>query len=244
MPLVSELTAPFENFMLSPRSGADVCRTCFNVTDGYERCYACAHGGRLLDAMAPISYSVAGEQLHHILAGYKRLSGPVARRMTMGLAAVLWRYIEAGHERCLARATGADRFTLVTSVPSSSGQHALQDMIATQVGPLRQRYVPTLHRSPGPTTPHQFDSGRYEVDGTLAGETVLLIDDMWTTGANAQSAAAALKAAGAGRVAALVIGRHVHRQWGRCDARLRDLTQPFDWGHCPLCEPAAARSAA
>ena len=244
MPLVSELSAPFENFLLSPRPGVDVCRICFNITDGYERCYACAHGGRLVDAMAPISYSIGGEQLHHVLAGYKRLGGPVARRMSMGLAAVLWRHLDAGHERCLARAAGTDRFSLVTSVPSSSDGHALQDMICRHVGPLRQRYVPLLRRSASPVIPHRFDSGRYAADGNLAGETVLLIDDMWTTGSNAQSAAAALKAAGAGTVATLVIGRHVHRQWGRCDALLRDLTRPFDWTRCPLCEPAAARSAA
>ena len=244
MPLVSELSAPFENFMLSPRRGVDVCHTCFNITDGYDCCYACAHGGRMLDAMAPVSYSVDGEQLHHVLAGYKRLTGPVARRMTMGLAAVLWRHLDAGHEMCLASACGVDRFPLVTSVPSSSRQHALEDMVSALVGPLRARYAPMLKRSARPVTPHQFDSRRYEADGRLDGEPVLLIDDMWTTGANAQSAAAALKAAGAGPVAALVIGRHVHREWGRCDARLTALQRPFDWSRCPLCDAAAARSAA
>src|ERR1700690_3525196 len=103
MPTIAELSAPYGNFMLGPRRGPDVCSACFNLTDGYGRCYACAHGGRWLDALAPISYSVAGEQLHHALAGYKRGSGPVARRFALELAAVLWRYL-AGHERCLARA--------------------------------------------------------------------------------------------------------------------------------------------
>jgi orotate phosphoribosyltransferase len=64
---------------------------------------------------------------------------------------------------------------------------------------------------------------------------VLLIDDTWTTGANAQSAAAALKDAGAGPVAAVVIGRHLNRDWHENDRRLRALTTPFDWGHCVLC---------
>ena len=65
---------------------------------------------------------------------------------------------------------------------------------------------------------------------------MLLIDDTWTTGANAQSAAAALKAAGAGPVAAVVIGRHLNRKWHQNDRRLRGITRPFDWGRCALCE--------
>jgi hypothetical protein len=243
MPLVSELSAGYGNFMLGPRHGRDICARCFNITDGYERCYACAHGGRALDVMVPISYSVAGEQLHHALAGYKRLSGVVARRLTMGLAAVLWRHL-ASHEACMARAVGIDQFGVVTSVPSSGEGHALQDLVSMLVGPVRDRYVPLLTRSDKAVMPHRFDGGRYTALQSLKGEAVLLIDDMWTTGANAQSAATALKAAGAGRVGAVVIGRHVNRDWGRCDRTLRDLPQPFDWERCALCDSAQALSAA
>ena len=39
---------------------------------------------------------------------------------------------------------------------------------------------------------------------------MLLLDDTWVSGASAQSAAAALKQAGAGRVAVVVLGRHVN----------------------------------
>lgn len=56
MPTVLELTALYENFMLGPRPGTGVCTTCFNFTDGYELCYACAHTQAWLDAVAPISY--------------------------------------------------------------------------------------------------------------------------------------------------------------------------------------------
>jgi orotate phosphoribosyltransferase len=49
---------------------------------------------------------------------------------------------------------------------------------------------------------------------------VLLIDDTWTTGGNAQSAALALRAAGAAKVAAVVIGRHFDRRFRNCEAYL------------------------
>src|SRR5579875_2840939 len=112
MPTVGELSALYENVLLGPRRGPNVCRTCFNFTAGYDRCYACAYGHPeqpALDAIVPISYSVAHEQLHHALASYKRLDGDVARRLQAILAAILWRFL-TDHERCVARAAGTEGF--------------------------------------------------------------------------------------------------------------------------------------
>ena len=50
---------------------------------------------------------------------------------------------------------------------------------------------------------------RYRDTRKLDGETVLLLDDTWTAGGHAQSAAHTLLAAGASKVALVVIGRHV-----------------------------------
>src|ERR1700758_965321 len=143
MPSVRELSAPYENVMLGPRRGPDVCATCFNFTAGYARCYACAHGQDVLDAMAPISYSVAREQLHHALASYKRLDGDVARRLAAPVAAILWRFL-AEHESCLAHAAGADRFDLITTVPSGDqardDRHPLRWIVGELVRPTRDRH--------------------------------------------------------------------------------------------------------
>lgn len=238
MPSVRELTALYENFMLSPRPGPGVCTTCFNLTDGYARCYACAHQPNVIDAVAPISYSVAHEQLHHALASYKRLSGEVARRLGLQLAALIWRYLEA-HEHCVARAAGADAFPIVTTVPSGhrerDDQHALRWIVAEVVGPTRDRHERLLRRSDVEVDAHAFDPEKYVAIRALNGEPVLLIDDTWTTGANAQSAAAALRAAGAGPLAAVVVGRHVNRGWRENDRQLRALAEPFDWSRCTLC---------
>lgn len=238
MPTVRELSAPYGNFLLGPRPGPDVCCGCFNLTDGYGRCYACVHGGPRVDVMAPVSYSVAGEQLHHALASYKRLSPAPARHFELGLAAVLWRYL-ASHEACLARALGVAAFTAVTTVPSSRREradtHPLGRLVGELVGPVRERYIRALERSDAAVDAHRFNAGKYRARVELEGGPVLLIDDMWTTGANARSAAAALKAAGAGPIAVLVIGRHVNRGWHDNDRHLRALPRPFDWEHCALC---------
>jgi orotate phosphoribosyltransferase len=89
-----------------------------------------------------------------------------------------------------------------------------------------------LTRSSVAVPERTFDARKYDVARTLGGEAVLLIDDTWTTGSGAQSAAAALRGAGAGPVAAVVLGRHVKRGWRENDRRLHALAQPFDWGSC------------
>lgn len=238
MATVAELSAPYGNFMLAPLPGPDVCRTCFNLTDGYDRCYACTHGGDSIDVVAPISYSVAGEQLHHALAAYKRSPERWARRLTHELAAVLWRHL-AAHEPCLARAAGVDAFPCVTAVPSGDpahgGVHPLQAIVAELAAPTRDRYVPLLRRTGASAAAHAFSPDRFAATEQMHGEPVLLIDDTWTTGANAQSAAATLKRSGSGPIAAVVIGRHLNRDWRENDRRLAALPAPFDWGRCAFC---------
>jgi hypothetical protein len=238
MPSVAELSGPYGNFMLGPRRGPEVCDVCFNFTDGYTRCYACAHGELWLDALVPISYSVGREQLHHALRGYKRLEGDVARRLGVELAAVLWRFL-AAHEACVARAAGVEAFELVTTVPSGDvardERHPLRWIAGELVGVTRERYVRLLRRSGSTVSAREFDALRYEPVDRVAGRSVLLIDDTWTTGASAQSASAALKAAGASAVAAVVIGRHLNREWHENDRRLRGITRPFEWSRCAVC---------
>jgi hypothetical protein len=264
MATVTELTAPYENFLLAPRRGPDICEVCFTFTRGYARCYACAGAEQAIDLMAPISYSIAHEQLHHVLAAYKRDRGRVGRRLTVQLAAVLWRHL-AAHERCLAAGAGVDldRFELVTTVPSSDPNrdrdgdrdrhghrdrdpdresdetHPLRAIVGELAEPTRDRYQRLLRRTDRPVAPHARDPEKFAATRRLSGESILLIDDTWTTGANAQSAAAALKSAGAGPVAALVIGRHLKREWHGNGHRLRDISTPFDWSACALCRDSA-----
>ena len=257
MATVAELTAPYENFMLAPRRGPDVCEICFTFTRGYARCYACAGTEQAIDVMAPISYSVAHEQLHHALAAYKREPGRIGRRLAVALAAVLWRHL-AVHERCLAGAAAgaasdtarfepySSRFELVTTVPSSDPErdenHPLRAIVGELAGPTRARHQRLLRRTDRPVAPRCADPEKFAPTRLLNGESVLLIDDTWTSGANAQSAAAALKAASAGPVAALVIGRHLKRDWHENGNRLGDISTPFDWNVCALCRDSSNRA--
>jgi predicted amidophosphoribosyltransferase len=98
--------------------------------------------------------------------------------------------------------------------------------------PTRDRHERLLTRSNAQVEDRTISADKYVVARKLSGEPVLLIDDTWTTGANAQSAAAALRHAGAGPIALVVIGRHIRRDWQDNDKRLRALPRPFDWAEC------------
>ena len=241
MSALAELSEPYGSFMLGPRPGPDVCEVCFDFTRGYKRCRSCSQIENALAAVAPISYSIGGEQLHQALLGYKRLKGSVARRLERELGAVLWRFLLL-HEGCVARAGGLDSFEVVTTVPSGDRDrdldHPMRGMVGELIGPTHDRYQLLLTRSEADVPPRTAAPEKFRALRHLDGEPVLLIDDTWTTGASAQSAAATLRAAGAGPVAAVVIGRHLNRDWDENDRRLSALEeQPFDWGRCALCAP-------
>lgn len=239
MATVDELSALYTNFMLNPLppTAADVCSVCLTFTQGFGTCYPCGHNSRFADAVLPISYSVHFGQLHNVLQQYKRGRENVARPLQLQLAAVLWRFV-AAHERCLADAAATDRFDLVTTVPSSDQQrdesHPLRRIVGEVMEPTRDRYQRLLRRSGTPVPERTVDSGKYNPTADLDGESVLLIDDTWTSGANVQSAASALKTAGADRVGVIVIGRHMKEDFKENAQRLKAVPRTFDWDTCAL----------
>lgn len=238
MATIGELSDPYVRFMLNPlQAGAsDVCRVCRTFTYGYDTCYRCGFDPHYADAVVPISYSEHFGQLHTNLAAYKRAPAPVAHPLQMQLAALLWRFL-AAHERCVARAVGVSGFDLVTTVPSGSAardeEHPLRHLVSAIVEPTASRFERLLRRSGTAIADRTVDPLKYSPSRDLTGESVLLIDDTWTTGANAQSAAGALKTTGAGRVAVLVIGRHINPDYRTNAARLRDLPA-FSWAVCAV----------
>jgi hypothetical protein len=86
---------------------------------------------------------------------------------------------------------------------------------------------------------HRFRAGLLP-----AGGGVLLLDDTWVSGASAQSASAALKLAGAGRVAIVVLGRHLNPADPRAGSLIAWLTPaPYDPSTCAVHAPAFRRPA-
>jgi hypothetical protein len=208
------------------------CRTCRGpVQAGFARCYQCdlAHArcaGLLADVVAPVAYAVKGGRLAGDLWRYK--SGAAgATEAGARLAAMLARFLREHSDQVWRAAGMAVGPELAAIVPSGQGRprpHPLLGIVASCVG------VPIVPLSTVPGAAARargladgVAAGWLTVGGAVAGADVLLVDDTWVSGASAQSAAAALKAAGARRVALVVIGRHVDPADPRSAEFLRTL---------------------
>jgi hypothetical protein len=243
---VGGLTARYANYLIHPlRPGAGVCATCHGPVDPrFPSCRACHENARVLgrarlaNAVLPVSLALKGGQYANELWRYKNLSGRESAHFQQGLAAVLWKFL-AGHERCAAEYGGlTNRFPIVTTVPSTRqrSEHPLRAMVARTIGATRDRYQDLLTPAPEARTMGRVPAARRYLSRPVPeGSGVLLIDDTWTTGSHAQSAAAALRAAGAGPVAVVVLGRHVNPDWpGSADHHDRARQRRFSWGGCVL----------
>jgi len=190
---------------------AGCCAVCRGpVTAGYRRCYQCeghllAGTGPLSDLVVPASYAVQGTPFGRELWDYK------ARRVPEStLIALLLTFLH-DHAMCLWRgrlAPGSIAPDYLAVVPSGSGRPG--------VHPLLRMVTPYLTLPPVALTLNPGEQGRdynpcrFRADGLAVGASVLLLDDTWVSGASAQSAAAALKLAGASQVVTLVLARLLH----------------------------------
>ena len=197
----------------------DGCSMCGGPTRaGYTCCYCCSTLVRQLRLpLAPVvamaEYRL-GDLMHGRLRGYK--DAPVAevrRDHARRLAGLAVPWLEA-HGRCLVERFGAE-WDVVASVPSScrpSGPPV--DAVVSRIPVLSSRLRPVLVRGPDPLG-HLVASRRgFELQASadrlgLRGRSVLVVDDSITTGARAQSAAAAIRLGGVEVVGILVLGRVV-----------------------------------
>jgi len=241
------LSEPYRNHLISVLPcGRGVCAVCWTAVDpDFRHCYVCntarmTYGPRLANVVVPIALAVKHEQLAHELWHYKYdLDASVRSRLTTRLAAVLWRFLDE-HEPHIASAVDVPGFDIVTTVPGTrqrDGEHPLASIVATIVGHTRGRFEPLLTLRPDAMAKaHSLVADRYRPTRALRNDPgVLLVDDTWTTGGNAQSAAIALHEAGAAKVAIVVLGRHFDRSFGRSEEYYQQAKyRKFTWDTCCL----------
>ena len=75
-------------------------------------------------------------------------------------------------------------------------------------------------------SPREFRPDNYTGTSTVSGQNVLLLDDTWASGGHAESAAAALKRAGAARVTILALARWMQRNKKPGKFTVRELVVP------------------
>ncbi len=195
--------------------GWPCCGVCRGpVRPGYARCYQCGQHdllghGLLADAVVPVSYAVKGTPFAGDLWRYKSRPGPdpSIRRAQASILALLLIFL-TDHGNCVWRHAGMPPPGRLAVVPTGYGRPGPHPLLSLASPCLRLPVCPLAIR-PG-RQGRDFDQSRFMSRRVPAGSSVLLLEDSWVSGASAQSAAAALKLAGARHVAVVVLGRHVN----------------------------------
>jgi hypothetical protein len=244
MPTAIELTDPhIHTYTRVLPAGPGVCTICHGAPKaGFDRCWSCNRTAlqvaRPIELVVPISLTNLPGQLHHVLRAYKRELYPEKVRgpFRLQISALMTRFL-GQHGDCIRRAAGQD-WDVLTIVPSSQGRegrHPLEDAI--RLSPfLFDQYQPLL-RPGSERADHNLASDlAYDVVASVSGTRVLLLDDTFTSGARAQSAASSLHCAGAHVVAMVPIGRVIRRDFSHEASALLDRAEekPFDFDACCL----------
>jgi hypothetical protein len=196
---------------------------------------------RPCQTVVPISLSTIPGELHGVLRRYKDARCPRQRaRDGKAIVELVARFLRR-HEACLAGE--GEAFDLLTTVPSSRGRPGPHPLIqAIRIDPwLAARHQELLARGPARLGHARASDLGFSLSRPVDGARILLLDDTWTTGARAQSAASALQSHGARVVAIVVVGRLVDpahsplaRRWWRDQA-----AAPFNLDRC--CQEAPRR---
>lgn len=186
--------------------GVSVCTSCRDV--------AVALGRPLLE-VTPIALVTSASPLYRALRQYKSGEPQVAMRQAARLTSLLDRFFTR-HAECIAP-DGLDVCVVVPSPPGGRpAPHPLSRLVAGSAS--LPRLVDALFPGTSPVAHRRPSTDGYRATDLVAGKRVLLADDLYTSGAHLQSAAATLEEAGARAVHAVVLGRFVRvdAPWLRC----------------------------
>ena len=196
-----------------PEPGPGVCACCHGpARPGFARCFHCrlheeSAPGLLADVVAPVACAPKGSRLATDLWVYKS-DRPGAQMAGGALLAMLLVFLREEGPGVWQRA-GMPAPDCACVVPSGRGRPGTHPLQALLRGCLALPWVPLLARPGADTWGRVLDPGRFCAPRTLTGQAVLLLDDTWVSGGTAQSAAVALKHAGARSVTVVVVGRHL-----------------------------------
>ena len=204
-----------------------VCPICCGpMLANYQLCYACnersfSFKSELADEVVPLSYAVRGhptlQQFYSDLHQYKFDQPSLAAQQRLRALLLLFRH---HHLACLETAIGQP-VTSVIAVPSGRNRSAhplpgIASELSRPIGgsagvpliPARFIGQPRTGRTNGATNPDEF-----AIDHELSGH-VVIVEDTWVKGHNAQGLAVRARRQGAERVSIVVLARMLDYTYG------------------------------
>lgn len=243
------LSATAGGYLRNP-GGPSTCARCFTPIDSPPLCSACRFAVAqpdMPDLIGMLTYAGYLEpitQSGRVMRGYKNpaFPGGGTYRQTVTLLAALGLI---GHVACPGKLTGVaiSAWATVPSLPSRSHYpvHPLNEIVRGLAKPGAVEV--TLTPAESVTNPREINGAHYSASPAAAGHHVLIIDDTWTGGGHATSAALATRAAGATHASVLVLARWLSIGWeatttGWARQRLtfpdfQPTVCPWTQGSCP-----------
>lgn len=220
-----------------------VCATPLELERGFSTCYPCKEmaraaeqcGVRIADQVIPLVYAIKGGQSAHLMHTYKTPAATPAGLEQLRL--LLWTAFKL-HRTCIEEARGQrlDAWATVPSTRESGRPHVLRNIVAS-VMDEELHEVPLSAGAGFVAKPRRFVKELWSAEEGqhVDGRHVLLVDDTWTTGAHAQSAASALYTAGASAVTILILARWLDPGWSPTQMFMKKLLAgDYDITHCPV----------
>jgi hypothetical protein len=212
------------------------CRVCAAPVDGFDRCWRCEQARRIAgvaDVVAPLTYAIAGTPSAALVRDYKNHP---ARSVRESHGAVINGLVRLGitrHEHCIGRAAklAVSSRLVIPSLTSRPGRHPF----AALAQPICSGAVALMPAPDARCDRAINDKFVLAPAARLDGQHVLILDDTWTTGSTAQSAALAVRRAGATAVSVLVVGRWLSPdRAGMADFIATRLHRDYDPDICPV----------
>ncbi|ASR33797.1 hypothetical protein BAY61_00995 [Prauserella marina] len=215
------------------------CAVCSTpVAGGYNRCLACkrhseAARGDKADHVGTLAYAIETKQSHYLMRMYKA-SRPI--REHQNVVGMLVALALHHHVRCLNHiaANPVSHWCAVPSLPTKPGEHPLRSLLRSLVTQFPEM---PLHSAPTAEVvdPRALRGDHFATASTLPHRAhVLVVEDTWVQGGHAQSAALAVRKAGAATVSILSIARFLRPTFGSNAAFIEQhLTEDYEPLSCP-----------
>lgn len=222
--------------VLPPGPGPQVCPICRTWrSEDHPWCGNCAQHAEQLGEppvpVVPITLYRKPSEAREWVTNYKNPDDERAASYGVNVASIVERFFKENNSRIQA---GVGGFDVICMVPPTT--NPLPGPLISALDALPSRHlgsiIQPLRRGPGDLSKRRASVDAFVADeSAVEGKSLLLLDDVYTSGSTAQSCAAAIRAAGGAPKAIVVVGRRVNPEYSPLAQSLwdRQSSARFDY---------------